>query len=118
MFITLAKENGQVDYCHGCLADMTTRCPRCLLPIFIGEAVMGFLPDPTSCVHLGCGENEMRWVGFWLPNEYDRGHVIKVAQSAWYQLMKLLPVQNHILLQDIYGIIKEHPFISNRRIIH
>jgi hypothetical protein len=116
VFVTLDEKYGKVDYCHACLETMTTQCCRCLQPIFIGEPVFLYTSNLTrqiGCLRSGCieGIEVGRNGGFWLPSEYDRGNVVRVAPSANLHLISELT--RHIVLQDIYHIIAEHPYIES-----
>jgi hypothetical protein len=66
MIMTLpVSDEGTIEYCLDCISDMTTKCPFCNAPIYIGNYVLVRNEEIVACRH--CVEIPTDCNAMWMP---------------------------------------------------
>jgi hypothetical protein len=105
------QNDGAIDYCFACIADMTIQCAWCAHPIFIGSPVTLYTPSDrhfvvpehavvyhqeplqlVGCLGWDCALTGADRSGFWIPNDEGRGHVYQVVSPLEQAFSRKEPV--------------------------
>jgi hypothetical protein len=112
-------EDGEVDWCLGCLSAMAISCAWCGHPIFIGNPVtLNVARDPkfaviehavvysehpfrlVGCLRWDCAETGADRAGFWLPGDDGIGIVHRVMSP----LEQAMTTGNGVVVQDLSSL--------------